>query len=77
MKNEVTPVVAARLLGVSRLYVYELLASGLLKGRKVMDRWLILSTEIERYRRAHPRIGSTIKARSAEGGRHPQVAAAS
>ena len=55
--DDLTPVEAARLLGVGRLYVYELLASGLIKGRKLLGRWVVSRTEVERYRQAHPRIG--------------------
>jgi len=58
MKNELTPGEVGKALGVGRLYVYELLASARLKGRKVMDRWLIPSSEVEAYRRAHPRVGN-------------------
>jgi len=57
MQNEMTPVEAAKVLGVGRLYVYELLASGLLRGRKVLGRWLVSRREVERYRQGHPRVG--------------------
>lgn len=33
------------------LYLYELLASGRIKGRKLLGRWLISTTSIEAYRR--------------------------
>jgi excisionase family DNA binding protein len=56
--NEVTAAQAARALGVGRLYLYELLASGRIKGRKVLGRWLLSRRAIEAYRREHPRIGS-------------------
>jgi excisionase family DNA binding protein len=56
--DELTPTEAARTLGVGRLYLYELLASGLVKGRKVLGRWLVSRSEIERYRQRHPRVGS-------------------
>lgn len=55
--DEMTPVEAAKILGVGRLYLYELLASGLIKGRKLMGRWLVSRKEIERYRKEHRRIG--------------------
>jgi excisionase family DNA binding protein len=48
---------AARTLGVGRLYLYELLASGRIKGRKVLGRWLIPRPAIDTYRREHPRTG--------------------
>lgn len=56
--NDLTPAEASKALGVSRLYIYELLASSRLKARKIMGRWLIPRTEIEAYRRGHPRLGS-------------------
>jgi excisionase family DNA binding protein len=56
--NEMTPAEAAKALGVGRLYLYELLASGQIRGRKVLGRWLVSGVEIERYREQHPRIGS-------------------
>jgi excisionase family DNA binding protein len=56
--DEVTPAEAAKMLGVGRMYLYELLASGLIKGRKVLGRWLVSRTVIERYRQEHPRVGS-------------------
>lgn len=62
-KNEVTPREAAKMLGVGRLYVYELLASGMLHGRQILGRWVIPASEVNRYRRAHPRIGKTIHGR--------------
>ncbi len=55
--DEVTPVEAATMLGVGRLYIYELLASGRLKGRKVLGRWLIPRGQVEAYRQQHPRVG--------------------
>lgn len=63
MRRELTPIQAARLLGVGRIYVYELLASGLLSGHRVMGRWLIPLAEVKRYRQTHPRIGRTIRRR--------------
>jgi excisionase family DNA binding protein len=66
--DELTPVEAAKTLGVGRLYIYELLASGLLRGRKVLDRWLISRQEIERYRQEHPRVGSRAGQREARNG---------
>ena len=62
-KSEVTATEASRMLGVGRQYVYELLCSGLIRGRQVMGRWLIRVDEIERYRHVHPRVGKTIRAR--------------
>ena len=56
-QDEMTPKEAARSLGVGRLYLYELLSSGLLRGRKVLGRWLVSRREIERYRQEHPRVG--------------------
>lgn len=56
--NETTPAGAAKMLGVGRLYLYELLASGRIKGRKVLGRWLISKQAVEAYRREHPRNGS-------------------
>ncbi len=53
--DEVTAVEAARALGVGRLYIYELLASGRIKGRKVLGRWLLSRQAVEAYRREHPR----------------------
>ncbi len=64
--DELTPVEAAKALGVGRLYLYELLASELIKGRKVLGRWLVSRTEIERYQQEHPRVGSR---REAHNGR--------
>jgi excisionase family DNA binding protein len=49
-RNEVTPVEAAKMLGVGRLYLYELLASGRIKGRKVLGRWLLSKQAVEAYR---------------------------
>jgi excisionase family DNA binding protein len=62
-----TPAEAAKALGVGRLYLYELLASGLIKGRKVLGRWLVSRAEIEQYRQEHPRIGNR-RAREARNG---------
>jgi excisionase family DNA binding protein len=53
--DELTAGDAARTLGVGRLYLYELLASGRIKGRKVLGRWLIPRLTIDTYRREHPR----------------------
>lgn len=53
--DEMTAVEAAKALGVGRLYVYELLASGRIRGRKVLGRWLLSRQAIEAYRREHPR----------------------
>ena len=53
--DELTPVEVAKALGVGRLYLYELLASGRIAGRKILGRWLIHRSAIEAYRRAHPR----------------------
>lgn len=72
MKNRMTPREVAQELGVGRLYVYELLASGLLKGRQVMGRWLIRGAEVKRYRRTHPRVGRTIEVRQKHS--HPRPA---
>jgi excisionase family DNA binding protein len=58
--EELTPGEAAKILGVGRLYLYELLASGLLRGRKILGRWLISRREIERYRHEHPRLGNRL-----------------
>lgn len=66
--EELTPAEAARTLGVGRLYLYELLASGLLRGRKVLGRWLVSRREIERYRQEHPRLGSRSRQREARNG---------
>ena len=55
--DELTPAEAAKALGVGRLYLYELLASGLIRGRKVLGRWLVSRREVERYRQEHPRVG--------------------
>jgi excisionase family DNA binding protein len=49
--NEVTPAEAAKMLGVGRLYLYELLASGRIKGRKLLGRWLLSTSSVEAYRR--------------------------
>jgi len=57
MQKELTPREASESLGVGRLYLYELLASGRIKGRKMLGRWLIPRSQIETYRREHPRIG--------------------
>lgn len=57
--NDLTPAEASKALGITRLYVYELLASARLKARKVMGRWLIPRSEIDAYRREHPRVGSS------------------
>jgi excisionase family DNA binding protein len=64
--NEVTVAQAARALGVARMYVYELLASGRIKGRKVLGRWLLSRRAIEAYRREHPRAehGAAARLRS-------------
>jgi excisionase family DNA binding protein len=56
--NDLTPAEASKVLGVTRLYIYELLASARLKARKVMGRWLIPRSEVEAYRRDHRRVGS-------------------
>jgi excisionase family DNA binding protein len=56
--DEMTPVDAARMLGVGRLYVYELIASGRIKARKVLGRLLLSRQAVEAYRREHPRLGS-------------------
>jgi len=58
MKKELTPLEACESLGVGRLYIYELLASGRIRGRKMLGRWLIPRSQIEMYRREHPRFGS-------------------
>ena len=55
--DELTPADAAKMLGVGRLYLYDLLASGRIKGRKVLGRWLLSVQAVEAYRRDHPRIG--------------------
>jgi excisionase family DNA binding protein len=62
-KNEITPRQAAKMLGVGRPYVYELLGAGLLRGRQVLGRWLIPVAEVNRYQRRHRRIGKTIQER--------------
>ncbi len=67
MKSEMTAVEAAKVLGVGRLYVYELLASGRIKGRKVLGRWLLPSESVEQYRREHPRIGRARESHNACG----------
>ncbi len=54
-RPEVTATEAAKILGVGRLYMYELLASGRIEGRKVLGRWLVSIREVEAYRREHPR----------------------
>lgn len=56
MKEELTPTETSKALGVGRLYIYELLASSRLKARKVLGRWLIPRSEVESYRRRHPRL---------------------
>lgn len=63
--DELTPAETAKTLGVGRLYVYELLSSGSLRGRKVLGRWLVSRKEIERYRQEHPRLGSRLCQREA------------
>jgi excisionase family DNA binding protein len=65
--DELTPAESAKILRVGRLYVYELLASGLLRGRKVLGRWLVSRTEIERYRQEHPRTGSRREREASNG----------
>jgi excisionase family DNA binding protein len=50
-RNEVTPAEASKMLGIGRLYLYELLASGKIKGRKVLGRWLLSPLSVEAYRR--------------------------
>ena len=64
--SELAPVDAARVLGVGRLYVYELLASGRIKGRKVLGRWLLSKESVDAYRRKHSRPGSRLKRSEAD-----------
>jgi excisionase family DNA binding protein len=56
VRNELTPTQVSKALGVGRLYVYELLASSRLRARKVLGRWLIERSEVDAYRRKHPRF---------------------
>lgn len=66
--DEMTPVEAAKVLGVGRLYVYELLASGRIKGRRVLGRWLVSGRSVEAYREGRPRTGGRGNAREASNG---------
>lgn len=65
--EEITPAEAAGVLGVGRLYVYELLASGRIKARKVLGRWLLSRRAVQAYRREHPRLGGRGNVREASG----------
>ena len=65
MKSEMTTAEAAKVLGVGRLYVYELLASDRIKGRKVLGRWLLSEDSVEQYRQGHPRLGKVRESHNA------------
>ena len=58
-RNEITAGEAARSLGVGRLYLYELLASGRIEGRKLLGRWLVSARTVEAYRRQKRRFRTT------------------
>ena len=60
-KKELTAVEAARRLGIGLDYLYSLIWTGKLKGRKAGDRWLIPASAVKARlaargarRRAHP-----------------------
>jgi excisionase family DNA binding protein len=55
MRKELTPSEVSKILGVGRLYVYELLAASRIKARKVLGRWLIPRSEVNSYRRNRSR----------------------
>ena len=65
-RNELTPVEAAKILGVVRLYLYELLASGRIKGRKMLGRWLLSTQAVEAYRNKRASAGG--RSRPSESG---------
>ena len=46
-ENELTPVEAARRLGIGLDYLYALLWTGKLKGQKVEGRWQVPAAEVE------------------------------
>jgi len=53
MENTITVPMAARKAGVIVTYLYQLLASGKLKGEKRDGRWVIDEADFERWRSAH------------------------
>ena len=52
-QNTITVPMAARKAGVIVTYLYQLLASGKLKGEKVDGRWVIDETDFQRWQSTH------------------------
>jgi excisionase family DNA binding protein len=58
-ENEVSAVEAARRLGVGLDYVYSLIWTGKLEGRKVNQRWLVSETSVAKRLKAREDASGT------------------
>jgi hypothetical protein len=60
-QNTITVPMAARKAGVIVTYLYQLLASGKLKGEKIDGRWVIDETDFERWQSTYKSYRKTTR----------------